>query len=100
MLGVHVLNDKVFVSNDLNIVKAPFKTGEMAYFQLDQKAIQFDCLVIKNNQIVEEYVFHPQTKRVSQLNKIVEIVCERFKPFLKDENIPALIKAITKRAIK
>lgn len=99
MFGVHELKGKVFVSNDLNIVKAPYKTGQMAYFQLDKRAMQFDCLVIENNKIVENYVFHPQQKRISSLNKLVEFVCERFKPFLKDENIPALIKAISKKAI-
>ena len=100
MFGVHVLNDKVFISNDRNIVKAPMKNGDVAYFQLDKKAMQFDCLVINNNEITEEYTFYPQEKRVSDLKKIVEFVCEKFKQSLKDENIPALIKAIDRTSIE
>ena len=100
MFGVHVLNDKVFISNDRNIVKAPMKNGDVAYFQLDKKAMQFDCLVINNNEITEEYTFYPQEKRVSALNKIVEFVCEKFKPNLKDENIKVLMIMISQRAIE
>ena len=99
MQGVHLLDNKVYVSNDNNIVKRQCKNGEMAYFQLNKRAMMFDCLILNNDKIVEQYTFHPPVKRMKNLEAIVKAICEHFKPILQDANIDNLIKQLNKRAI-
>lgn len=99
MQGVHFFNDKVHISNDKNIVQRAYKTGEVAYFQLNKKAMLLDCFILNNEKVVERYTFHPIEKRMKGLDALVKFVCERFEPFLKDKNIDNLIKQIYKKAV-
>jgi len=99
MQGVHELDGKIYVSNDKNIVKKPYKSGNVGYFQLNKKAMMFDFFVVNNDKIIEKYTFHPNEKRMKNLDNMVKLICEKIKPLLKDENIKSLIDQINKKAI-
>ena len=101
MIGLQRLGQKVVkVVDDSHIVSTKYKTGETALLQLNDKLKQFDCLVLKDGKVIEEYVITPNDKNKTPVLKLMTWFCDRLKPLLEDGvDIQKLMREIIKKSI-